>query len=137
MSEILPHRLEFNHVRIKYSPEMDDYSLVMGSKAENGSMDFISLGSVVRNVVQPGMVMPPSSIAAISYEGMQKLMDALWDAGVRPSEDTDEIKKATPAHAEAMQAHIEDLREITWHLLDKKKMTKQLNLSDTGLPDFA
>lgn len=47
----------------------------------------------------------------LSPENAQYLMDALWNAGVRPSEET------SAGQLQAMQAHLSDLRKLVFEEL--------------------
>lgn len=52
--------------------------------------------------------------ASLSQADAEHLMTQLWRAGVRPSED-----EAPKPQMSAMEAHIADLRKITFNLLRK------------------
>lgn len=59
-----------------------------------------------------GSIIPQeASVGGMKTEAATRLMDSLWEAGVRPSHamtnDQAEIK--------AMKAHIEDLRKLLWN----------------------
>lgn len=47
----------------------------------------------------------------ISEQGLQTLMDSLWNVGIRPSDI------GTPGHLAATQAHLEDMRKIVQQVL--------------------
>lgn len=54
---------------------------------------------------------------SLEYEAAQKLMDDLWDAGLRPSEGS-----GSAGSLAATQKHLADLKQIAFHVLkiDKK-----------------
>lgn len=132
MSDIAPHILNFNKVSIYRAPHSGNYEMTIAQKT--GSDTFLAgLGSVMWNKVTPGMVSPGGSIVEVEEESLQLLMDALWNVGIRPT--SDEVVEVKSPQEEALKAHISDLKDITWHLLGKKKIAPAA-VKDVGLPDI-
>lgn len=131
MSDIAPHILNFNKVSIHRAPHSGDYEMTMANKTGT-DVHLAALGNMVWNKVTPGMITPSGSVVAVEETALQLLMDALWDAGIRPT--SDEIIEVKSPQEDALKAHINDLKDITWHLLGKKKSIKEI--MDSGLPDI-
>jgi hypothetical protein len=58
-------------------------------------------------------VFPDSSIIHIRYEVAQRLMDDLWNCGLRPTEGT-----GSAGSLKATQTHLEDMRKIAFRFLE-------------------
>lgn len=56
----------------------------------------------------------PSGFAILPYELAQQMMDALWDAGVRPA-----AAMGSLGQLGATEKHLDDLRKMNERLLDK------------------
>lgn len=52
---------------------------------------------------------------SLKYEECQKLMDALWNSGVRPTE------VGSPGQLAALSAHLKDMQKIAFMLLEGTK----------------
>ncbi|MBK7822958.1 MAG: hypothetical protein IPJ61_18410 [Tessaracoccus sp.] len=69
------------------------------------------------SVAQPLVFAPASrgeevrAFAAIEFEEAQRLMDALWQAGVRPTDGT-----GSTGQLAATQAHLADMRKLVFDL---------------------
>lgn len=68
----------------------------------------------VKNVTVNTERMSPTNIIGdppirLPYEVAQSLIDALWDAGVRPSSG-----EGHTAHIQALNAHLEDMRRLVF-----------------------
>lgn len=53
---------------------------------------------------------------ALEFDAAQQLMDALWDCGLRPTEGI-----GSAGALAATQAHLKDMRELTFKLLAQEK----------------
>lgn len=59
-----------------------------------------------------GIVPSQASIGGVRVESATRLMDSLWDAGIRPSRMGTVDRQS---EINAMQKHIEDLRKLLWN----------------------
>jgi hypothetical protein len=59
-----------------------------------------------------GIVPSQASVGGMKIETAVRLMDSLWEAGVRPSRQD---ITSQDAEIRAMRAHIEDLRKLLWN----------------------
>ena len=99
----------------------DGFSLKAFARPERGDLAiwyyrvFSATGDVARGqltfvpVKNPGEALPPAM--AISYDLALMLANSLWDAGIRPVQSSGSV-----GQVQAMQAHIDDLREQNAHL---------------------
>lgn len=70
--------------------------------------------SIIMEDVDPGMLQEP--LIRLTTQAAQELINDLWSAGLRPSE-----AKNTRDEVNAIKAHLEDMRQITF---DKLKVDK-------------
>ena len=61
--------------------------------------------------MEPNVFLDPS--LRMEYELAQKLLQALWDAGLRPNNGESSL-----AHVEALKCHLKDMQELVWRLLN-------------------
>ncbi|CAB4122213.1 hypothetical protein UFOVP26_128 [uncultured Caudovirales phage] len=132
MSDIIPHAMHFNKVSIHRALHSGDYELSLANKF-GPDTHLAALGSVMWNKLTPGGMAPTGSIVSVEEESLQLLMDALWKVGIRPT--SDEVVETKSPQEDALKAHISDLKDITWHLLGKKKSIKTV-MEPVGLPDI-
>jgi len=67
--------------------------------------------SITFEETEPGAMREPS--LRISFEAAQRLMDALWNCGIRPTEE------GTAGQIEAMAAHLQDMRKLVFDFIGK------------------
>ena len=69
------------------------------------------------NKIEEGCMTTP--FAYLFKEDAVRLMDALWDAGVRPTEA--KVLDAPKGELAAVRDHLDDMRKIAFSLMDLKK----------------
>jgi len=86
-----------------YSPERRGFLLFLWSGAQRGRVE--------REEVEDGAYAEPS--VRLTREAAQKLMDSLWDCGLRP------VGAAGSAgQLDAVQKHLGDMRRLTFTTLE-------------------
>jgi len=86
----------------------DGYSVYAG----DGDKVFTSL-AISTEPMEEGTAYGPCTI--LTDEQAQKLLQALWEAGLRPNNGESSL-----AHVEAMKYHLEDLRRLVPGLISPK-----------------
>lgn len=77
---------------------------------------FVGLPLAVQEITpeQEGMHLPPT--LTLRDDEAQQLLDALWRAGVRPSDDV-----GSTGHLSALQDHLKDMRQLVAAFMELKK----------------
>ena len=73
--------------------------------------DVVTQLIVSKEPFESGTAYGPCTI--LTDEHAQKLLQALWDAGLRPNNGESSL-----AHIEAMKYHLEDMRELVWKFIN-------------------
>jgi len=85
------------------------YGRALDPQDRHASWQLREVVAVRRDVGDAGYPYPP--VMQLSAEAAKELMDSLWSAGVRPSDE------GTPGQLGAMREHIADLRIIAFRSL--------------------
>jgi hypothetical protein len=94
-------RVDFRVERVVWSDLYDVYA-----KVQRNGQAFALSADVVNETAVPGGGMWPKFLS-LDSEDAQQLMNALWDAGLRPANG-----ESSKAHVDALKAHLEDMRKI-------------------------
>jgi hypothetical protein len=94
-------KVEFRVERVVWSDQYDVYAKVQ----RDGRVYALSVDTVRQEVVDPGAMWP--KFMPLDSADAQALMNALWDAGLRPANG-----ESSMAHVDAMKAHLEDMRAL-------------------------
>lgn len=89
---------------------MDKVSIILCER-DYSSNCIASIAEPVKFVMkrhEPGTLITDPTID-LSYQEARQLMDALWQAGVRPSEH-----KSTSGEVRRLEAHLEDMRKLVF-----------------------
>lgn len=82
------------------------YDLTIGARNQSGDVQVIR-GPLTLTPVEPGAYVAPT--INLSSEAAVKLMDALWYAGIRPSNGEGNVGQIG-----AMKAHLDDMRALVF-----------------------
>lgn len=108
--------------RIAREPWNDSFRLFLGMHTDDGKV--MIANNMVFTTVEQGSVIPADAGIQLSGDEASRLADELWEAGVRPKGQA-----GTAGQIAAMQAHIDDLREIlsreTRTALDRAASTRK------------
>ena len=88
---------------------MRSYGIQMLAEHMDGRQSFIE-NVILRTVPADDYTTPVPTALNISYEMAQSLMDALWNAGLRPSTQDDSVGALG-----ATKEHLADMKELLWH----------------------
>lgn len=83
--------------------------LLIGFKRGDGVFDHGQ--PLIFERLEPGGIAPPT--ISLRPEEAQSIMDALWDAGLRPTEGT-----GSAGALAATQKHLEDMRTIAFRVIE-------------------
>ena len=102
----------FNHlnyqIKANYSPMPDAVELWIYRQAA-GHITFVENAQMTEITLDPEAPQPFEPTIRLRMDLAIRLMDALWSAGVRPSDGVDH-----PAHIEALHNHIKDLQRMAF-----------------------
>lgn len=84
------------------------------AQTERGGERVVAELWLEEHAVEPGDAAPIDCTLAIEFDEAQQIMNALWQAGIRPKDGAGSV-----AHAEAQKVHLDDMRSIAFRLLDK------------------
>lgn len=88
----------------------DAYSLLLYRRSTDKSVDVVK--EIIMQDIPDGSVVPADLCPIyISHEGVVRLMDSLWEAGIRPSH----TPTTQTGIIDAQKAHIADLRAIVFN----------------------
>lgn len=99
-------------IRVLYDPCWGQYGLHILGKNPQGYRT-VAVGITMTDAVLGNKYEPAVHLSA---EAMQLLMNELWREGLRPT-----VKGSEEAEASAQRAHLQDLRNITYKLLEIDK----------------
>lgn len=103
MTNMLHNKMIFNFVR---SWSRFGYDLSIGLKRQDGTVSIMTPVSF-RDMMPGEQIESPT--VNMSNENAQELMDAMWEAGVRPSNGEGNVGQIG-----AMREHLEDMRRIVF-----------------------
>jgi hypothetical protein len=130
----------FQQVAIQRDFAIDGYRLYLGnhhhgSMSTSGgivtppSLHYVSSFMIV-TVPDDGSLMP--NVPSISGETAQRLLQALWDAGLRPNKG-----EGSAGHVAAIERHLEDMRRLAFAAHLPEPTPDRPKITTTGLqPDF-
>jgi len=95
-------------VHAYYSPWMGYYELYMKLPGDKNRGIFFAPPEV--REIEAGGCWPSASLD-INQVVAQRLLQALWDAGLRPNNGESSV-----AHVEAMKYHLEDMRKLVFKM---------------------
>lgn len=103
-------------VRANYSPQTQEVELRVRVESKSGTSPMYSMPAAFSTIPE-GQIIPP--MLRLSHSEAKKLMDELWDCGVRPSAGFD--SPGVKAELVAVKQHLEDMRQIAFSMMDLKK----------------
>jgi hypothetical protein len=97
-------RLDFHAERTPY----DRYVRLHFAESAQPDGSRMVATAVTFERLEPGTIAPPAPLQ-LSQDDAQRLMDELWQVGLRPSEGT-----GSAGAMAAVQAHLQDMRELVF-----------------------
>jgi hypothetical protein len=97
-----------NEFFVERYPMSNDFALHI-AVVRDGNRSIVNY--MVEQSVEPNLQLGPA-MTFNAAEG-QALMDELWNAGIRPSE------QGSPGQLKATERHLEDMRALTFKLIDR------------------
>lgn len=98
-------------------PWQDFIQVRLAQRSEDGTL-YVAKPLIVERVEEPWVYHEPTfTLECKSYDGpsqVQKLMDQLWQLGIRPSDI------GSPGHLAATQGHLADMRALVAKALEVK-----------------
>lgn len=104
MNQFFNDKLIFNFVN---SWASFGYDFAIGMKHQDGTVSIME--PIAFKKLEDGFLLPKSSIINMPKESAQDLMDAMWSAGVRPSNGEGNVGQIG-----AMREHLDDMRRIVF-----------------------
>lgn len=92
------------HINAQREVWSDAIAIRLGVKAESG---FAVAMPLTMQVIEPGSLIEPT--LRLPLGAAQRLMDELWQAGVKPSQSI-----GSAGQVEAIKYHLEDMRKLVF-----------------------
>jgi hypothetical protein len=93
-------------LRIQSEPWNDSFTLYEWNDFD-AHLEIYRYAVSIERVERQETIIGPS--LSLPFDSAQKLMNALWEAGLRPKDGAGSL-----AHVEATKAHLEDLRKLVF-----------------------